>query len=180
MKSSVIATIVGVTAFSAGCAATGIACAGYVKNIDNKFTNISGGIKYIQDNIKLDIPEEVASELVKSLSKDIAAEQVKKASEAACAEVAKDMKNVIKGNVANAYSSIEDTLKDKLEKEINIQTIERIENKVAEKVAKQIVNKALFSGQSGSTGTSKESIINTCVANGMDAWEIKRILDAAK
>lgn len=177
MKTSTIATLVGIGAFSAGCAATAYACAEHVKHVDDKFTGLHAGMKFIEDNISLDIPEDVASELVKSAAKEIATEQVKKASEAACKEITKDMKNVIKGNVANAYSNIEDTLKNKLEKEINLQTIERIESKVSEKVAKQIlINYANpFAG-----GTTKADIAKACIDNGMDGFDVARVMSSIK
>lgn len=177
MKSSTIATLVGVGAFAAGCAVTGYACAEHVKAVDDKFTGLSHGLKYIQDNISLDIPEEVATELVKSAAKDVATEQVKKAANEACKEITKDMKNVIKGNVANAYSNIEDTLKSKLEKEINIQTIERIEGKVAEKVAKQIISNY---SNPWATGTSKADVAKACIDNGMDGFDVARVMSSIK
>lgn len=175
MKTSTIATLVGVGAFAAGCMTIGLASVEYVKGVDNKFTGLSKGMSYIHDNIDLNIPAEVADELVKAAARDVATEVVNKAAESAKKEVVKDINNAVKGNVKNAYAGIEESLKAKLEKEINIQTLEKIENKVAEKVAKQVI-----SNYSNPFGASKADIAKACIDNGMDGFDVARVMSSIK
>lgn len=173
----VYAVGLGVGAFALGCAVVAIYEADKVKTMDDKLTGICRGINYIQDNIDLDVPEEVAKAMVRNAAQNIANDAVRNATDDAVKEIKKDINTHVKTVVKDAYKNVEADVKHQLESQINLQTIEKIQSSVSEKVAKQIVDKALFFPNSGS---SKDDLIKTCVANGMDAWDIRRILEAAK
>lgn len=173
----VYAVGLGVGAFALGCAVVAICEADRVKTMDNKLSNICRGIGYIQDNVDLNVPEEVAKAMVRNAAQNIANDAVRNASDEAVKEIKKDINSHIKGVVKDAYKNVEVDIKHQLESQINLQTIEKIQNSVSEKVAKQLLDKTLFFPNSGS---SKEDLIKTCVSNGMDAWDIRRILEAAK
>lgn len=172
-----VGVCIGVAAFVGGCAVTGVMAADYCRGINDKVTGLASGMKYLQDNIDLNIQSEVADELVKMAAKEVATDVVNKAAESAKKEVAKDINNIVKGNVRNAYSNIEDTLKQKFEKEINTQSIEKIEEKVAGKVAKEILSKGAFFG--GASRSDKTELVKTLVENGVPSWEIANIVKAA-
>ena len=167
----------GVGGFALGCAAIALYEAEKVNRMDDKLTGIFRGINYIQENIDLDVPEEFAGEMVKKAAQTVADRTVKTAADEAVKEIKKDINGHVKSVVKDAYKNVEADVKHQLESQINLQTIEKIQNSVSDKVAKQLVDKALFFPNSGS---SKEDLIKTCVSNGMDAWEIRRILEAAK
>lgn len=154
----------------------GVVCAltfDRVNGMDDKLTGISRGMRYIQDNVSMDIPEEVAKELYRS-----AAEQAAKAGvDAAVAQVKKEVSaeinDRVKKEVKGAYNNISGLVQEKLEKEINLQTLDKIQEKVTEKVAKQLIDKSLF-GLTNSS--SKEEVLKACIDKGMATWEIERIL----
>lgn len=173
----VYAVGLGVGAFALGCAVVAIYEADKVKTIDSKLTGIWRGMNYIQENIDLDVPEEFAKAMVRNAAQNIANTAVQNAAEDAVKEIKKDVSIQVRNVVKDAYKNVEADVKHQLESQINLQTIEKIQNSVSEKVAKQLLDKTLFFPNSGS---SKEDLIKTCVSNGMDAWEIKRILEAAK
>ena len=164
----------GVAAFAAGCAVVAVSEADKVQKIDDKLTGFCKGMNYIQESIDLSVPEEVAEELTKKAAEKVALDQVKKATTDARAEIVSDIKAQVKTAVSNEYAKIAPELKDTLEKQINLQTIERIEQQAAAKVAKQILDKGGLVPQA----SSKESIIKTCAENGMSAYEIQKILEA--
>lgn len=167
----------GVAGFALGCAVVAVYEADKVKTMDNKLTDIFRGIGYIQNNIDLEVPEEVAKAMVRNAAQNVANEAVIKATDSAVKEIKKDINNQVKTAVKDAYKSVEGDVKHHLESQINMQTIDKIQNAVSEKVAKQIMDRSLFIGSSGS---SKDALIKTCIENGMDAWEIRRILEASK
>ena len=173
----VYAVGLGVGAFALGCAVVAIYEADKVKTMDNKLTGIWRGMNYIQENVDLSIPEEVAKEMVRKAAQNVADYTVKDAATDAIKEIKKDVSTQVRNVVKDAYKNVENDVKHQLESQINLQTIEKIQNSVSERVAKQIVDKAMFFPHSAS---SKEDLIKTCVANGMDAWDIRRILEAAK
>lgn len=173
----VYAVGLGVGGFALGCLAVALFEADKVKTMDNKLTGICKGMDFIKDNISLDVPEETAKALVRNAAQNIANDAVTKASLEAVKDIKTEINNRIKIVVNDAYDNVESEVRNKLESQINLQTIEKIQNSVSEKVAKQIVDSSLFAGRGGS---SKDDIIKTCVANGMDAWDIRRILEASK
>lgn len=160
-----------------GCAAMAIYEADKVNKIDAKCTGICRGINYIQENIDLNIPEDVASELMRKAAMDSAHNLVEKATVSAKKEIVNDIHNQVKATVKEAYKNVEGEVKEKLESQINLQTIDKIQNQVSEKVAKQIVEKSLFSVAKNS---STEDLVKACVDSGMASWEIERVLRAAK
>lgn len=168
----------GVAAFAAGCATIAVVSADKVNKIDAKFTGISAGIKYLQDNIDLTIPEEVAEELTREAAKKVANDACIKASEKATKEICKNIDDTVKKIVSDSYTDVKSKIADKLEKEINIQTIGRIEQSVAEKVAKQVMNNYTPAYRLG--GTTKADIVQTCIENGMDGIDIQRVMSAIK
>lgn len=176
MKEST-AVVIGIGSFAAGCALVSIYAISNANSMENKLDSINKGLRYIQDNVDLTVPEETASALVKSAASDIAHNEVIKATEHARNEIRKEISKNVKDIVSDSYKNVEGDIRNKLEEQINMQTIEKIQNAVSEKVAKQIVSNSLFAAKGTS---SKEDIIKTCVENGMDAWEIRRILEASK
>lgn len=175
----IYAVAIGVGAFAAGCAALAVVEDGRIKKMDAKLTGITGGMSFIKDNIDLNIEEDFAKELVRIAAKDVATNVVNDAAAYTKKEIASDISNQVKNIISASYKNVEESVKKELESQINLQTIEKVQNMAAEKVAKQILDKSLILGTT-TTGTSKEDLIKTCVANGMDAWDIKRILEATK
>ena len=169
----IYAALLGVGGVALGA---GVVCAltfDRVNGMDDKLTGISRGMRYIQDNVSMDIPEEVAKELYRNAAQDFAANAVKKASSDATKEISDSIKSQVKDVIKDAYKNVESDVKHQLESQINLQTIEKIQNQVSEKVAKQVIEKSLFNFTKDS---SKEDVIKTCIENGMETWEIERIL----
>ena len=166
---------IGVAAFAAGCAAVGIYAIDKTNLMNDKLTGISRGLSYIQDNVDLQVPEEVAKSMMRDAAYSVAQNAVNSATESAKKEIKKEISDQVKSVVKDAYKNVEADVRHQLEAQINLQTIEKIQGEVSEKVAKQIVSNALFTKSS-----TKEDIIKTCVDNGMDAWDIRRILEASK
>ncbi len=167
----------GIAGIALGCAGMAVYEADKVKSIEAKCTGICKGINYIQENIDLNVPEEVASELMRKAAMDSAHSLVEKATISAKKEITNDIHNQVKATVKEAYKNVESDIKEKLEAQINLQTIDKIQNQVSEKVAKQIVDKSLFSVTKNS---STEDLVKACVDSGMASWEIERVLRAAK
>lgn len=177
MKDS-LAVGLSVAAFAVGCATVAVIEADKVNKIDAKFNYIAKGINYVQENVDLTVPEEVASEMVKKAAQSIANEEVHKVAKAAANDVKADVNKAVKTAIKDEYEKLAPTLKDKLEKEINVQTIERIEQQVSAKVAKQILTN--YTPAYSITSGSKADIIKTCVDSGMASWEIENVLKAIK
>lgn len=176
MKTPVVAGLVGVAAFAAGCATVCYVEAGKVQSIDDKFTGLARGLSFIKDNIDLNIPEEAANAMINAAANEVAIDIVKKAAEACKKEISTNINQQVKNYIAQAYTGVEKSVTEKLEKEINIQTIERIENRVSEKVAKQI----LSSYTNPWSGTSKADIAKACIDNGMDGFDVARVMQSIK
>lgn len=173
---------IGAATFAIGCVAAGIYAVDRCNKMDDKLTGVCEGINYIQDNIDLDVPEEYAKELIKTIATDVAKRQV----ESAITDVKRDInltiKKQVKDAVSTAYKSVEGEVAAKLESQINIQTIDKIQKDVTDRVTKNIIDNsvsALFKPKSDSATTTND-IVKTCIDNGMDAWDIKRVLEAAK
>lgn len=171
-----LAVVFGVSAFTAGCAVVGIAAADHCRKVDDKLTGISRGMKYLQDNVDLNIDPEVAEKLVSAAARDVAYDISNKAAESAKKEIQKEISNKVKESVKASYKELEGTLTEKLESQINIQTIEKIQDKVAEKVAKQVLNGyvAPFGG------TSKADVAKACIDGGMDGFDVARVMSSLK
>ena len=162
-----LAVGLGVIGFGLGCAAVCIVEGGRVTGMEKKLNDICKSIDGISDSVDLTIPEELTKVAVS-----------KAAEKAAKASVNKAIDSAIKTAVDDIYKDVAGDVKKKLEDQVNLASIERIEKQVSEKVANTIVKTSPFFGIGDST--SKESLVKTCVDNGMDAWEIKRILEAVK
>lgn len=173
----VYAVGLGVGGFALGCAAVALFEADKINRMEDKLTGIFKGVNYIQDNVDLSVPEEVAKTMVRNAAQDVANRAVQNATDEAVKEIKKEINTHVKSVVKDAYKNVEADVKHQLESQITLQTIDKIQNSVSEKVAKQIVDKALFFP---GTSSSKEDLVKTCVANGMDAWDIRRILEATK
>ena len=177
MKDS-LAVGLSVAAFAAGCATVAVIESGKVNKIDDKFNYIAKGINYVQENIDLTVPEEVAEELTREAAKKVANEACIKASEKATKEICKNIDDTVKKIVNDSYADVKTKVADRLEKEINVQTIERIEQQVAGKVAKQLLTN--YTPAFNASAGSKADIIKTCVDSGMASWEIENVLKAIK
>lgn len=171
------AVALGLAAFAGGCAVAGIISARYVKKVDDKFIGIAKGINYIQENIDLQIPEEVAKELTRKAAEKVANDAVLKAAEGATKEISNNVNSTVKKIVNDAYSDVKEKVADKLEKEINIQTIEKIEKAVSDKVAQQIMSNYI---PVYNCGTSKADVIKACIDSGMDSFDIHRVVSSMK
>lgn len=167
----------GIGTFALGCAAVAVLEGEKVSNIDDKFSHLVKGLEYIEDNVNLNIPEEVAKEMARKAAQQVAVEQVKRASDSAMNDLKKEIHSQVKAAIAKEYDNITPLLKDKLEKEINVQTIARIEEKVSSNVAKQILNN--YAPNFGS-GTTKADIAKACIDSGMDGFDVARVMSSLK
>lgn len=176
MKDS-LAVGLSVAAFAVGCATVAVIEAEKVNKIDSKFNYIAKGINYLQENVDLTVPEEVAEELTREAAKKVANEACIKASEKATKEICKNIDDTVKKIVNDSYADVKTKVMDKLEKEINVQTIERIEQQVANKVSKQIMNNYI---PTTSFGASKADIAKACIESGMDSYDISKVMSSIK
>lgn len=176
MKDS-LAVGLSVAAFAVGCATVAVIEADRVNKIDSKFNYIAKGINYVQENVDLTVPEEVAEELTRKAAEKVANDAVVKAAEKATKEVNANIQSTVKKIVNDAYADVKTKVADKLEKEINVQTIERIEQQVAGKVAKQIMNNYI---PTTSFGASKADIAKACIESGMDSYDISKVMASIK
>lgn len=176
MKDS-LAVGLSVAAFAVGCATVAVIEADRVNKIDSKFNYIAKGINYVQENVDLTVPEEVAEELTRKAAEKVANDAVVKAAEKATKEVNANIQSTVKKIVNDAYADVKTKVADKLEKEINVKTIERIEQQVAGKVAKQIMNNYI---PTTSFGASKADIAKACIESGMDSYDISKVMASIK
>ena len=172
MKEST-AAIIGVTAFGLGCAAVCAIRISKVHGMDRKLNDICKGIEGMTDNIDFTVPENIANVAIRNAADKAAQKAVSGVKDVAVDHV----DSLVQATINETYKALEPELKKKLEDQINLASIEKIEQQVAGKVAERIFKSTpLVLGQSN----SKEDLIKTCVANGMDAWDIRRILEASK
>jgi hypothetical protein len=141
------------------------------RNLDNKLNDVLKGIDRMSNNIDVDIPESIVNAAVNRA--------VDKHAEDAATHVLKSVAKSIDERVTevtkSAYKNVENDIKKKLLDKVNLQTIEEIKTLAAKEIAKKTSIPIYTLGAS-----TKESIIKTCTDSGMSAWEIERILKAAK
>lgn len=141
------------------------------RNLDNKLNDVFKGIDRMSSKIDVDIPESIVNAAVDRA--------VEKHAEDAATHVFKSMAKSIDERVTeitkSAYNNVEDDVKKKLLDRVNLQTIEEIKNLAAKEIAKKTSLPIYSLGT-----TTQEAIIKACTERGMSAWEIERILKAAK
>lgn len=169
MKDST-AAIIGGLCFVGGCATVCAIGAGKVKLMDDKLTGICKAMDEVTHNVDLTVPENIAEIAMRKAAEKASERAISGVKEVAMKECSSELKKAVN----EAYKSVEGDIKEKLESQINLASIERIEKQVSEKVAEKMFRTAPFNT---TAPTSKESIIKTCADNGMSAYEINRILE---
>ena len=119
----------------------------------------------------------MADMLVRDAATKVANTAVENGSRQALKDIESHINSEISKAVSSSYEAIEKGLQDKLEKEINLQTIERIENAVSEKVSKQVLN-TLKVDSAANKALTKADVIKACVDKGMKSWEISDVVSA--
>lgn len=172
----VIGVGVGLVAYGAGVLTECALNQGRINDMENKLNNICKSVDSLS-NIDLTIPDDLAKVVITKAADKAAA----KVADSAVKSTTKDIKESVKTRVSNTlndmYKDVEEDVKNKLMDQVNIASIERIEKQVADKVADKVFKQTpkLIVGD-----TSKNDIIQTCLENGMDAFDIRRVLEAAK
>lgn len=139
--------------------------------LDNKLNDVFKGIDRMSSDINIDISESIVEAAVNRA--------VEKSAEDAATHVFKSVAKSIDEKVTevtkSAYKNVEDDVKKKLLDKINLQTIEEIKNIAAKEIAKKTPIPVYSLGCN-----TQESIVKSCTDRGMSAWEIERILKAAR
>lgn len=141
--------------------------------LSGNISNLLSGIDKISDNIDIPVSDTIVQAAVDNAAKKAANDAIASLKKS----LAKDIDYHVTEAINKAYATVEGDVKTKLLNQVNIQTIENIENKVSEKLVKRILSTSSL--KMFTPNDSKESIIKTCAENGMSAWEIERILNAS-
>ena len=139
--------------------------------LENKMDRVLGVRDSIANTLDIDIPEAIVKSAVeKAVDKGAtdAATHIFKS-------MAKSIDNRVNDIVKDSYSNIEDDVKKALLDKINLQTLDDIKKLAAKEIAKKIPFSTLSFSSSGLDG-----IVKSCTERGMSAWEIERIIKAAK
>lgn len=139
--------------------------------LDNKLNSVFKGLDGMSNGINVDISESIleaaVNRAVEKSAKDAATYIFK--------SVAKSIDEKVTEITKSAYNNVENDVKKALLDKINLQTIEEIKGLAAKEIAKK-TSLPIYS-----LGTNtQEAIIKACADKGMTAWEIERILKAAK
>lgn len=139
--------------------------------LDNKLNDIFKGIDGMSSDINVDISESILEAAVNRA--------VEKSAEDAATHVFKSVAKSIDEKVTevtkSAYNNVENDVKKALLDKINLQTIDDIKALAAKEIAKKTPLPIYSLGT-----TTQEAIIKACTDKGMTAWEIERILKAAR
>ena len=139
--------------------------------LENKMDRVLGVRDSIANTLDIDIPEAIVKSAVeKAVDKGAtdAATHIFKS-------MAKSIDNRVNDIVKDSYENIENDVKKALLDKINLQTLDDIKKLAAKEIAKMVP----FSTLSFSNN-SVDEIIKSCTERGMSAWEIERIIKAAK
>lgn len=139
--------------------------------LENKMDGVLGVRDSIANALDVDIPEAVIKSAVEKA--------VDKSANDAAAHVLKSMTKSIDNNVTDiikkSYNNVEDDVKKALLDKINLQTLDDIKKLAAKEIAKKVPFPSLSLSNNG-----LDDIVKSCAESGMSAWEIERIIKAAK
>jgi hypothetical protein len=139
--------------------------------LENKMDGVLGVRDSIASTLDVDIPEAIVKSAVEKA--------VDKRANDAAAHVIKSIAKSIDMNVTDivkeSYNNIEDDVKKALLDKINLQTLDDIKKLAAKEISKKVPFPSLTLSNSG-----MDDIVKSCAENGMSAWEIERIIKAAK
>ena len=167
---------IGIGTFTLGAVAAGAVSATIIKRVYKDVDNLSKGMNYIRTSVDLSVDKEVADALIHSASQDVAYEVVKEAAEKTLDDIRRDIKKQVKDAVSKAYDGVEDKVSEVLESQINVQTLERIEEKVAKKVTKHVISN--YTNMAWGSGSSKADVARACIENGMDGFDVARVMNS--
>lgn len=139
--------------------------------LENKMDGVLGVRDSVANALDVDIPEAIVKSAVEKA--------VDKSANDAATHVLKSMTKSIDKNVTDivkeSYNNVEGDVKKALLDKINLQTIDDIKKLAAKEIAKKVPFPSLSLSNNG-----LDDIVKSCAENGMSAWEIERIIKAAK
>ncbi len=139
--------------------------------LENKMDKVLGVRDSIADTLDIDIPEAI----IKSAVEKAVDKSATDAATNVFKSMAKSIDDRVNDIVKDSYSNIEGDVKKALLDKINLQTIDDIKKLAAKEIAKMVPFPAL-----SFSNNSVDEIIKSCAEKGMSAWEIERIIKAAK
>lgn len=159
-----------------GVAVAGLALNNRIDNMERTLDSITHSISSISGNVDLTVPEDI----VKLAMTQAAEKATSKAANSAIASIkdniSKDIERRVNTTINDAYKGLESELKSKLLEQVNMQSLERIENSVSEKVSKQVIKSFVNKMITGNSGSTKTDVIKTMTENGYSAYEISQVL----
>ena len=139
--------------------------------LENKMDKVLGVRDSIANTLDIDIPEAI----IKSAVEKAVDKSATDAATHVFKSMAKSIDNQVHDIVKDSYNNIEDDVKKALLDKINLQTIDDIKKLAAKEIAKKVPFTTLSFSNSG-----LDEIVKSCTERGMSAWEIERIIKAAK
>ena len=139
--------------------------------LENKMDKVLGVRDSIANTLDIDIPEAI----VKSAVEKAVDKSATDAATHIFKSMAKSIDNHVNDIVKDSYENIENDVKKALLDKINLQTLDDIKKLAAKEIAKKVPFSTLTFSNSG-----LDEIVKSCTEKGMSAWEIERIIKAAK